>query len=56
MTEEDRRKLIVLITQVAISSIIVAVGVIFLLFSDHDDSRTKWAIGVIGIILGYWLK
>jgi len=55
-TEEDRRKLIVLKTQVAISAIIIVICVIILLSPAYDESRAKWAYGVIGVILGYWFK
>ena len=38
-------------------TIVFGVAAIYLVFNEpQDSSKIKWAYGIIGIIIGYWLK
>ena len=55
MTFEERQQLIVLIARIAVSAVIIVICAIILL-GNYDDSRAKWAYGLIGVVVGYWLR
>lgn len=40
---------------VAFSAIIVGVALYIVLSKNYTDEYVKWAFGMIGIIIGYWL-
>jgi hypothetical protein len=44
------------ITQVLFSLIILIVGLYMICTLPADDGKVKWAMGMVGIIIGYWLK
>lgn len=44
------------VAQIFISIIILTVSLIMIFMLNEDDGRTKWAMGMIGIVVGYWLK
>jgi len=37
-------------------SLIVLIPTLIVILGNYPDDHKKWAIGIIGIILGYWLK
>jgi hypothetical protein len=42
--------------QVALSLLVAVAALYLVLFQETDGEAQKWAFGVIGIILGFWLK
>ena len=48
--------LITTVTQTIVSLAVLFFSMYILLDKNQDDSAKKWASGVIGTILGYWLK
>jgi hypothetical protein len=45
-----------LITQVLLSSVLLAVGLSVILSKQYDAADTNWAYGIVGTVVGYWLK
>ncbi len=43
------------LTQAGIS-LIVLIPSLVLIFGNYSDDLKKWAIGVVGIVIGYWLR
>jgi hypothetical protein len=50
---DDRAKLIV---RAGVSGAVLGAAMFVLLHGGYSDSSEKWAIGAIGIVLGYWLR
>jgi len=42
--------------QVALSLLLVSAALYLVLFREADGEVQKWSFGIIGIILGFWLK
>jgi hypothetical protein len=40
----------------AISFILLSASLYVIMIGQYPDAITKWAIGIIGIIVGYWLR
>jgi hypothetical protein len=44
------------LTRIAVSLSVLVMAGIVILSNAYPDSHLKWAFGVVGVILGYWLK
>lgn len=55
MSAEDLKK-IRLKVQIGVTTIIGLFCMSIIIFKPADSELVKWAIGIIGIIIGYWLK
>ena len=55
MSSEELKKL-KLKAQIWITSVLGFFAMGIVVFEPSDSSLVKWAIGVLGIIIGYWLK
>jgi len=44
-----------LITQIGVSVFILTVSSI-LIFGNFPDDFKKWAFGLVGVVVGYWLR
>jgi len=44
------------IARIFVSVVILVTAVVIILSNSYPDSHLKWAFGVVGVILGYWLK
>jgi hypothetical protein len=42
--------------RVVVSLVVLFVAIYVILNNGYPDATTKWAFGVVGLILGYWLK
>jgi hypothetical protein len=42
--------------RVVVSFVVLIVAIYIILNNGYPDATIKWAFGVIGLILGYWLK
>ncbi len=51
----DRRDL-PLLFRMAVSASILALCFYILLSAQFPSDYTKWAFGMIGVVVGYWLK
>jgi hypothetical protein len=45
-----------LIARIVISLSLLIVSCTILLKGTYSDATTKWAIGIVGVIVGYWLR
>ncbi len=55
MNYGDARQERLLITQIAIS-VVVFLGALGVVFFSDDSGAVKWAIGIAGLVVGYWLR
>ena len=44
------------VMQILVSVIILAAGLIVVLSQDYGPETEKWAFGVMGTVVGYWLN
>ena len=44
------------VARAVMSVIIVGVGIFILLWGSYPDATVKWAIGAIGLVIGYWFR
>ena len=42
--------------QVGVSALVLVVAVVIVLSGSYDESYNKWAFGIIGVVVGYWLR
>ena len=42
--------------QVFVSTLVLFAALWGLLSKRYDETITKWAAGVIGVVIGYWLR
>ena len=42
--------------QVFISVVVLGAALWVLLSKNYDETYVKWAIGIVGIVVGYWLR
>ncbi len=56
MSSADEIKKIRIKTQIGITSVLGLFCLFILIYEPSDHPLNKWAIGIIGTILGYWLK
>lgn len=42
--------------QIVVSTALLAASLWVLLSKNYDEAYVKWAIGTIGVIVGYWLR
>ena len=43
------------LTQILISFAVLTVCLVLVL-GDYPSAHTKWAFGMVGVLVGYWLK
>lgn len=44
------------VARAVVSLVILIAGLYVLLIGNYPDAIVKWAIGVIGLVVGYWLR
>lgn len=55
--DPESRELTKLRMQIVVSAVVLIVSLILILASGHYNSDcTKWAFGMVGLVVGYWLK
>jgi hypothetical protein len=47
---------IILGIRIAISAVILAASLYVILSQKFSDDSSKWAFGMIGLVVGYWLR
>lgn len=52
-SEQARWKFIV---QVTVSGIILMASLVIILSNKYPDATMKWAFGLVGVVIGYWLR
>jgi hypothetical protein len=45
-----------LIIRMAVSAIFLGAALFVILRNTYPDATTKWAFGIAGLIIGYWLR
>ena len=44
------------LVRVGISAVVLIAALNVVLSAGYDDSFNKWAFGIIGVVVGYWLR
>lgn len=55
-TELNRANHIKLCVKIAVSAIVLAAALYVILSQKFPDDYNKWAFGMIGLVVGYWLR
>jgi hypothetical protein len=45
-----------LVVRIAVSVIFLGAALFVILRNTYPDATTKWAFGIAGLIIGYWLR
>lgn len=53
ISKKDKIKLWMM---VVVTLIVLPCSLYVILFGDYDDGTKKWAFGVVGSLIGFWLK
>jgi hypothetical protein len=51
-----RQEALVLYMQIAVSMSLLSVGLLVIVPKQYADADTKWAYGIVGTFIGFWLK
>jgi hypothetical protein len=52
-TTHERWKFVV---QTVVSAIILIACLVVILSNGYPDATMKWAFGLVGVVIGYWLR
>lgn len=44
------------ITQIVFTAAILIVSCVLIFIEPNNSDKLKWAFGMVGLILGYWIK
>ncbi len=44
------------VARALISLIVLSTGIYIIIHDAYPDAVTKWAIGAVGVVIGYWLR
>jgi len=56
MAEDTWRIRTILIVRIGISAVALLAALYVILSNKYSDADVKWAFGIIGLIIGYWLR
>jgi hypothetical protein len=56
MSEDPWRLRTILIVRIVISSAALVAALYVILSNGYPDAHVKWAFGIVGLIIGYWLR
>jgi hypothetical protein len=42
--------------QIFVSAVVLGAAFWVLLSRNYDETYIKWAVGIIGVVVGYWLR
>jgi len=45
-----------ILAQIGFSTVLLAICAWIILSGRYPDDYTKWAFGMVGVVIGYWLK
>lgn len=45
-----------LIVQILVSAVVLTASLWVILSNNYPDAHLKWAFGMIGVVIGYWLR
>jgi hypothetical protein len=44
------------VARAVISIVILSSGIYVIMHDSYSDAVVKWAIGAVGVVIGYWLR
>jgi len=56
MTNKEKTAMTLLISQIAVSVIVLLSSLYVILTTSYPDDHTKWAFAMVGLIIGYLLN
>lgn len=45
-----------LLVQISLSAVILGASLMVILSNAYPESHSKWAFGMVGLVIGYWLR
>ena len=45
-----------LVARVVVSAVVLTASLVIILSGGYPDATTKWAYGMAGLVVGYWLR
>jgi hypothetical protein len=42
--------------QIFVSTVVLAAALVVILSKSYGEADTKWAAGIVGVVIGYWLR
>ena len=45
-----------LVIRIAVTGVILGASLFVILRNSYPDATTKWAFGIAGLVIGYWLR
>ena len=56
MKDNTEYKRVITITRIGLSAIVLAAALFVILSNDFSADHNKWAFGLVGLVMGYWLR
>jgi hypothetical protein len=53
---QGKPPIVAVLMQVAVSLVLLCVGLYIILSRSYEAETQKWAFGVVGIVVGFWLS
>lgn len=52
----DLQRTIKVLCQIGISSVVLVAALYIILSGAYPEDYNKWAFGIVGVVVGYWLR
>jgi hypothetical protein len=46
----------IFVARAIVSALMLTAGLFVILSGNYPDATTKWAYGMVGLVVGYWLR
>ncbi len=56
MNYKEWQKRAILLMRITVSGSVLVTAFLIILSNNYPDSYIKWAFGIIGVVVGYWLR
>ena len=56
MSEDKWRLRTILVVRIVISALALFTALFVILSNRYPDAHVKWAFGIVGLVIGYWLR
>ncbi|HTD47162.1 MAG TPA: hypothetical protein VK881_07840 [bacterium] len=56
MPEDRWRVRLILVVRIVISGAALLTALYVIISNKYPDAHVKWAFGIVGLVIGYWLR